>query len=147
MKLLAAFVSGLLFATGLVLSGMTQPSYVVGFLDFFGNWKPQLLFVMIGALTVYALVSHLVLKRPLPLFNDAFDRPVSNKIDARLIAGAVIFGIGWGLSGVCPGPAVVAFTTGAREAIIALTSIVAGIIIYRFVTRPANGAPDEPTCG
>ncbi|MDQ3031196.1 MAG: YeeE/YedE family protein [Myxococcota bacterium] len=109
----AALAAGLLFGVGLVVSGMTVPAKVIGFLDFAGAWDPTLMFVMAGAIAVHAVVYRLVRRRASPLFADAFQVPTRKDIDARLVLGAAIFGVGWGLGGYCPGPAVSSLVTGS----------------------------------
>lgn len=146
MKSVAAFLSGALFATGLYISGMTRPENIIGFLDFFGAWKPALAFVMIGAVGVYAVLYPLVLKRHRPLYAPAFDIPSTHKIDARLIAGAIAFGIGWGLGGLCPGPALVAFGSGARMAFVWMAALLTGIALHHFATNQGTSG-DQDTCG
>jgi hypothetical protein len=107
MTRLAALLSGLVFGLGLVVSGMTDPAKVHAFLDLFGKWDPSLAFVMAGAIGVHAALRPFVLRRASPMFATRFDVPLLRAIDGRLVAGAAIFGIGWGLGGVCPGPAIV----------------------------------------
>jgi len=106
-KILAALGSGLVFGLGLVISGMTQPGKVLGFLDVFGRWDPTLAFVMGGALVVAAPGFALLKRRDTSLLGEALRWPSANVIDLPLIAGAALFGIGWGLVGLCPGPALV----------------------------------------
>lgn len=108
-----AFASGTLFAVGLGVSGMTKPSKVVGFLDVFGDWDPSLAIVMAGAVGVHSTAYHLFVRGDRsPWFAGAFDRPIREAIDRPLVAGAAIFGIGWGIGGLCPGPALVAVAGG-----------------------------------
>ena len=102
---LAALVCGTLFGVGLAMSGMTDTAKVIGFLDLFGNWDFDLAFVMGGAILVTALGFPLVTKRPKPLFAESFEIPANKQIDPRLIIGGILFGVGWGLGGFCPGPA------------------------------------------
>ncbi len=128
--LLAAFACGLLFAVGLAVGGMTQPSKVVGFLDFTGAWDPSLALVMGGALLTHGLLRPLVLRRARPLFAREFSLPSKVEIDRRLIAGAAIFGVGWGLGGFCSGPAIVAFGAGTRAAIVVVPAMLAGMVVY-----------------
>jgi uncharacterized membrane protein YedE/YeeE len=112
MKLnLAALISGIIFGLGLCVSEMINPTRVIGFLDLLGNWDATLLFVMIAALAVAGIGFPLVLKRANPLLADKFFVPERSDIDSRLIAGSVIFGIGWGLAGLCPGPAIAALAS------------------------------------
>jgi uncharacterized membrane protein YedE/YeeE len=145
--LAAAFLSGLLFAIGLVLGGMTQPSKVVGFLDLTGDWDPSLALVMGGALGTHALGRRLVLRRPRPLLDSRFHLPTRSEIDASLLGGAAIFGIGWGLGGFCPGPAMVALGAGARASLVFVPAMIAGMLLHDrwfaelAATTAANTAP------
>lgn len=107
MKNIAAGLAGLLFGIGLILSGMTQPAIVQAFLDVSGAWNPRLLFVMAGAVLTTMLGYRLVLRRPRPWLDRAFHLPTSKTIDPKLLSGAALFGIGWGVAGYCPGPALV----------------------------------------
>lgn len=133
--------AGLLFAVGLVVSGMTQPSKVVAFLDFTGDWDPSLAFVMVGAIGVYFAVHRgLVLRRERPLLAPRFFVPTATAIDARLIGGAIIFGVGWGLSGFCPGPALVAFGAGTTAALWFVPAVLAGMALFHVVGRVWAGS-------
>jgi uncharacterized membrane protein YedE/YeeE len=132
---LIAVVSGALFASGLVVSGMTLPAKVQGFLDFTGAWDPSLALVMGGAVSVYAVTWTLVRRMKRPLAGDGFIVPTNRTIDARLIAGAAIFGVGWGLSGYCPGPAVVAASTGTAPALVYLAAMLAGMVLRDLQAR------------
>ena len=126
-SLLAAFAAGLLFAVGLAISGMTQPTKVVGFLDVTGNWDPSLALVMVGALAVYVVAFPLITKREGPLLAGAFDIPTRRDFTAPLIGGAVLFGLGWGLAGFCPGPAVAAVGAGMGEAWLFVATMLTGM--------------------
>lgn len=108
MKGVIALLSGLVFGVGLAMSGMTDTAKVIGFLDLFGNWVPDLAFVMGGAVLVTVIAFRLVLRRPNPLFAEAFSLPSATTLDRRLLTGAAIFGVGWGIYGYCPGPAIAA---------------------------------------
>jgi uncharacterized membrane protein YedE/YeeE len=144
----AAFVSGLLFAIGLVISGMTMPGNIVGFLDFFGHWKPALALVMVGAVGVYAGLYPLVLRRRIPFFAPAFDLPDVMKVDSRLIVGAATFGVGWGIAGFCPGPALTTLGTGAAEAVIFVAAMATGVILFHCTFQSgAPGAEGHNACG
>lgn len=134
-SMLAALVSGFVFALGLALSGMTQPSKIVGFLDVFGSWDPTLAFVMIGAVGVHFGTRLLVMKREQPLFQPRFVLPTNSTIDKPLIVGAVLFGAGWGLAGYCPGPAVVSLGSFAPAAVLFVVSMGAGMLLFSLYQR------------
>lgn len=126
MKVLVALLSGLLFGLGLDLAGMTQPAVVLGFLDVFGQWDPRLAFVMAGAVITTAVGYRWVLRRPRPLLEDRFQLPTARPFDARLVAGAALFGIGWGIAGYCPGPALASLGAGAPSLLALVASMTAG---------------------
>jgi uncharacterized membrane protein YedE/YeeE len=133
--LLTAGVAGLLFALGLGLAGMTDPARVVGFLDVAGRWDPSLAFVMAGALGTYALARRVVLRRARPLLAPAFPAPGPRELDARLLTGAALFGVGWGLSGYCPGPAVASLAVGGRTVALFVAAMVSGMALFRAWER------------
>lgn len=126
MKILVALLSGLLFGLGLSLGGMTQPAVVLNFLDIFGTWDPRLAFVMSGAVVTTAIGYLLVLRRPRPLWEDSFTLHTSVQLDRRLIAGAALFGIGWGIAGYCPGPALASLSGGAVSLLLLVACMVVG---------------------
>jgi uncharacterized membrane protein YedE/YeeE len=132
---LAAALGGAVFAVGLALSGMTLPSKVIGFLDITGVWDPSLAFVMIGAIGVHALLRVLILRRGKPLFDDRFHAPTQSRVDGRLVAGAAIFGIGWGLAGYCPGPAVLSLASGALAPVVFVAAMAVGMITVAKVSK------------
>jgi uncharacterized protein len=134
---ISALLSGLLFGAGLVLSGMTVPANVVGFLDFTGAWNPALAFVMGGAIAVHMPLYWLIRKRKSPLFDTQFHVPSRRDIDWRLLAGAAVFGIGWGLGGFCPGPGLVSLASGTAAPMIFVGSMTLGVVLYRVVQPPA----------
>src|SRR5690606_15297342 len=113
----ASFAAGALFAVGLSLAGMTQPSKVIGFLDFFGRWDPSLMFVMGGAIGVHLVLSRFIVKRESPLFAARFRIPTRRDVTPKLVAGAALFGIGWGLGGFCPGPGIASIGTLGAHAL------------------------------
>ena len=121
-----AFAAGLLFGLGLSLGGMTQPAVVLGFLDIFGAWDPRLVFVMAGAVLTTAVGYRLVLRRTRPLLAERFQWPTSRRIDARLVGGAALFGIGWGIAGYCPGPALASLGAGAPALLVLVACMIAG---------------------
>jgi uncharacterized protein len=133
---LTAFVSGLLFAAGLCCSGMTRPQKVIGFLDFSGAWDPSLAFVMAAAVAVAACGFWIAARRPAPFFESRFDLPsVERPIDRRLFLGATLFGIGWGLSGLCPGPAIVSLASGQVGLWVFVAGMLGGIVVHRAFAR------------
>lgn len=127
---LYAFLSGLLFAAGLGISGMTQPAKVKAFLDVAGAWDPSLLFVMAGGIGVTAILYRVVFRRAFPWEAPRFQMPTSRNIDAPLIVGAVLFGIGWGLVGYCPGPAVVSLAALDPGVWIFAAAMMAGMFLF-----------------
>lgn len=131
----ASFGSALLFGLGLGLSGMTLPSKVIGFLDVTGPWDPTLAFVMMGAIVVHGISFRLITKRTSPFLTTSFRLPTRNDIDSRLIIGALVFGLGWGLAGFCPGPAIVGLVSGIPAVFVFVASMLVGIYAYRFVFR------------
>jgi uncharacterized membrane protein YedE/YeeE len=132
---LSAVLAGALFGVGLVVSGMTKPAKVVGFLDVSGEWDASLAFVMIGAIAVHLVAHRLVTNRPSPLFDTRFHLPTRKDIDARLVAGAALFGLGWALGGFCPGPGLVTAASGALPAIVFVVGMTAGIKIEHAASR------------
>lgn len=134
-----AALAGVLFGVGLALSGMTQPAKVLGFLDVTGRWDPSLMFVMGGALAVHTLLTRVVLQRPRPLFDDDFHLPAKTTVDNRLVAGAALFGIGWGLGGFCPGPALVSAASGALPAVVFAIAMSAGMVLQHLTLGARAG--------
>lgn len=126
MKVLSALICGLLFGLGLGLGGMTQPAVVLGFLNVFGHWDPRLIFVMGGAVVTTLIGYRWVLRRSRPLFEDDFKMPSLHDIDGRLVVGAALFGIGWGIAGYCPGPALVSLDGGSLSVLVLVGSMAAG---------------------
>ncbi|EED35236.1 YeeE/YedE family protein [Luminiphilus syltensis NOR5-1B] len=133
MSKLAALVSGILFGIGLALSGMTNTAKVQGFLDLFGDWQPDLAFVMGGALLISLGATPFILQRSKPIFAEAFSLPASAVIDRRLIGGGVLFGIGWGLVGYCPGPAIAALAYGTESTVVFIAAMLAGMGLAKLL--------------
>ena len=131
--LVGAFVSGLIFALGLGLGGMTQPAKVTAFLDLAGNWDPSLAFVMGGAILGYAPLYHLIRRRSTPLFASTFSVSTRTGLDLRLLGGAALFGVGWGLGGFCPGPAVTSLASGHPSVLIFVASMLAGMYLFKWI--------------
>ena len=138
MRALAGLAAGLVFGIGLVISGMFNPAKVLNFLDIAGTWDPSLIFVMGGALVVTFIGYRVVLSRPGPMFDTRFFVPDRSDIDARLLTGAALFGVGWGIGGYCPGPAVTSSTLGGSPTLVFLICMIGGMILVRFV--PAGRA-------
>lgn len=130
MQMLVVIVAGVLFAAGLAVGGMTDPSKVVGFLDLFGDWDPSLAFVMGGAVGLNLLTFRYILRRPNPLLAPAFSLPSRTQIDARLLFGAALFGVGWGIAGLCPGPAVVSLATGSLKVLGFFGAMAVGALVH-----------------
>lgn len=132
---IAALLAGLIFGLGLTISEMVNPAKVLAFLDVFGNWDPSLAFVMGGALIVTAIGYRLAWTRAKPVFTERFQVPGNRQIDARLAFGAVLFGIGWGLVGLCPGPAISALSIGGTPVLVFLGAMGAGMAAFEVFDR------------
>lgn len=135
MSAFAAFAAGLVFGIGLIVSGMTDPGKVIGFLDVAGKWDPSLAFVMGGAVCVGLFAFALARRRAQAFLGGAIDLPQRRDIDKRLVAGSLVFGIGWGLAGFCPGPALVSFASGEAKAAVFVAAMLGGMIIYHAAER------------
>ncbi len=133
MPYIVVYLAGLLFGLGIMISGMANPAKVINFFDVFGTWDPSLIFVMGGALVTTFIGYRLVLARQRPWLAERFYLPSNTTIDARLIAGAAIFGIGWGISGFCPGGALPTLGTGRIDVALFVAAMLAGILITRSV--------------
>lgn len=137
---LAALLSGLIFGLGLILSGMANPEKVLGFLDLAGLWDPSLAFVMGGAILVGLVAFTIARKRTLSFLGFDMKLPASTHIDSRLVVGSLMFGIGWGIAGFCPGPGLVALGAGELKAVVFVSSMVAGMGIYGWIERKRSAA-------
>jgi hypothetical protein len=135
MHALGAFITGLIFGVGLILSGMTDPSKVIGFLDLAGRWDPSLAFVMVGAILVGAIGYAVARKRAAAFLGGAIRLPTSRQIDRQLVLGSLVFGAGWGLAGFCPGPAIVSLGAGQHKAVVFVAAMFAGMAIYEAAER------------
>jgi hypothetical protein len=138
-----ALAAGSLFGVGLAVSGMTLPARVIGFLDVTGRWDPTLAFVMAGAIAVHFVLFRLILRRQAPIFDSHFHVPTRRDIDLRLIGGAALFGVGWGLAGQCPGPALTNLATGAPSALLFVATMAAGMVIQRELDRLLARRPER----
>ena len=134
MKNIFAFTFGGLFSVGLMLSGMSNPAKVIGFLDIFGQWDPSLAFVMIGAIVVAFIPSQKAIRHPVTVFNEVIELSKKTQLDTKLIAGAFIFGIGWGIAGICPAPAFTLIGLGYYQALYFIVAMLFGVLIHRKVT-------------
>lgn len=135
MQTFIALIVGQLFGIGLIISGMTDPSKVIGFLDLAGAWDPSLAFVMGGAIAVGFVAFRIAGRRARSLLGTEMRLPTSSRIDRRLILGGLVFGAGWGLAGYCPGPALASLATGASQPLVFTLAMVAGMGIFEFLER------------
>ncbi|MBF6568834.1 MAG: YeeE/YedE family protein [Candidatus Binataceae bacterium] len=145
MQKLFASIAGLIFGAGLIIGGMTQPAKVIGFLDFAGKWDASLAFVMGGAVAVSAIAYQFISKRTAPVLAPEFAIPQARAVDRRLLAGAVLFGIGWGLGGFCPGPAVTSVLSGHLAAPVFVVGMLAGMAVYALLVEHAGAVASD--CG
>lgn len=143
MRTFLTFLIGVVFGTGIVVSGMANPAKVINFFDVAGSWDASLAFVMGGAVITTFIGYRLVLRRPAPIYGPVFDVPQNRSLDARLLVGAGIFGIGWGIAGFCPGGALPALGTLNNQVIIFVAALIAGMLATRFVL--ARRAPRPPS--
>jgi uncharacterized membrane protein YedE/YeeE len=135
MPVLTALLAGLLFGLGLILSGMSNPARVLGFLDVAGTWNPSLLLVMAGAVAIAAPMLAVAGRRAVSYVGAEMKLPTARQIDGPLVAGGILFGIGWGLAGLCPGPAIVIAGGGETKAIVFVIAMVAGMTLFELRRR------------
>jgi uncharacterized protein len=128
--LVTSFLSGIVFAAGLGISGMTRPVKVIGFLDVFGSWDLSLAFVMIGAISIFFVAIRRSRRMVSPLFAAKFAIPTRSDLDPQLIVGAALFGMGWGLGGFCPGPAIVSLASGAAPVAVFTSAMISGMLLH-----------------
>jgi uncharacterized membrane protein YedE/YeeE len=140
----SVLAAGLLFGFGLALAGMTHAGKVLGFLDVAGNWDPSLLLVLTGAVIVTLAAFRLILRRPRPLFESKFKLPTAREIDASLMAGAAVFGIGWGISGYCPGPGIALLAAPGWETWVFIPAVLIGDFLHGALTRSTGGVVTTP---
>jgi hypothetical protein len=129
-RVLSALLCGLVFGAGLAISGMVNPAKVLGFLDITGQWDPSLTLVMAGGVAVFAVGFRLIQRGPKPMFAEKFEIPTRRDIDPKLVIGAVLFGIGWGLAGFCPGPALTSLAFGLTKVYVFVGAMLAGSLGY-----------------
>lgn len=132
---LAAWLAGLVFGIGLIVSGMANPAKVLGFLDLAGAWDPSLAFVMGGAVAVGMIAFFVARRRTVTLLGAEVRLPVARDIDRRLVLGSLVFGVGWGIAGFCPGPGLVALGTGSAKALIFVAAMLAGMGLFELLER------------
>lgn len=146
MRLITTYLIGVIFGAGIALSGMANPAKVLNFFDVAGTWDPSLILVMGGALTVTFIGYRLILRRPAPVFAPKFALPTSRVIDLKLVGGSALFGVGWGMTGFCPGGALPALGTGVPQVFIFCAAMLVGLMLGKagvaFVSRP--GASQVP---
>jgi uncharacterized membrane protein YedE/YeeE len=133
--ILSALLAGTVFGVGLTLSGMVDPNKVVNFLDVTGNWDPSLMFVLGGAVITTTIAYRFIFAQEKPLFDEDFHLPTLLKIDGKLLSGSIMFGIGWGLIGYCPGPAVASIGFRPEEPLIVVASMLVGMLLFRTVAK------------
>ena len=142
MRHISIILIGALFGAGLALSGMLNPSKVAGFLDLFGTWDPSLAFVMGGGVVANFIGHRIVMRRPGPVFAAGFRIPANNAIDSKLVVGSALFGIGWGLGGLCPGPAISSLLLAPGDAVLFVLMMLAGLAVGRMLTSGPAATPE-----
>lgn len=145
MALFYAWLAGLIFGIGLLISGMTNPAKVIGFLDLAGHWDPSLAFVMAGAIAVAAVGFKFARTRTRSLLGLPMNLPTARHIDRRLIVGSLLFGIGWGLAGVCPGPALVLLGSGIGKGAVFVIAMLVGMGLFEWLERKKQRATSTPS--
>ncbi len=144
MSVLLSFVFGLIFGLGLIVSGMSNPAKIIGFLDLAGVWDPSLIFVMAGAIAIGIVAFTLARRRERSLLGAPMQLPTARDIDRRLVAGSALFGIGWGLAGICPGPALVLLGSGSAKGIVFTLALLAGMALFEVQQRMRQAASHSP---
>jgi uncharacterized membrane protein YedE/YeeE len=144
MNILLSLLAGVLFGVGLIVAGMANPSKVLGFLDFAGTWDPSLALAMAGGIGVGVVAFSLAKKRTFSLLGLPMEMPSSRELDGRLIGGSVLFGIGWGLAGICPGPALVLLGAGAPQGFLFFAALLAGMWLFELLERRKPARLTEP---
>lgn len=127
---LSAFLIGVVFGAGLAVSGMGQPQRILGFLDFTGAWDPALALVMVGAIGIHFVAQRMAKRQPAPLLSPSWPDYPFTRVDARLLAGSVLFGLGWGIAGFCPAPGIISAAAGVREGLIFVPAMLAGMALF-----------------
>ncbi|MGV3581707.1 MAG: DUF6691 family protein [Methylophilus sp.] len=135
MRIISAFITGLIFGIGLIISGMTNPAKIIGFLDITGQWDPSLLLVMLGAVSISFFAFRFVERKPVSLLGDNIQLPKKTGLDKSLILGAVLFGIGWGLAGYCPGPALASLSSGLLPPVLFVLTMITGMGVFEIYKK------------
>lgn len=135
MRTASSLIAGLLFGLGLIIAGMGNPAKVLAFLDLAGNWDPSLALVMGGAIPVSAIAFRIAERRSTTFFGHAIQLPGTRNLDRRLLIGGLLFGIGWGLAGICPGPALVLLGSGVSKVLIFIAAMLAGMALFEMLER------------
>ena len=143
MQVISAFVAGLVFGLGLILSGMADPAKVLGFLDLAGLWDPSLAFVMAGAIAIGIFAFALARRRTVSYLGLNMKLPTARQIDRRLIGGSLLFGVGWGIAGFCPGPGVVVLGMGQLKALVFTVAMLVGMGLFEFFERRSSLKPKQ----
>jgi len=138
MKNTVTFLAGLIFGLGLIVSGMTNPANIIGFLDIAGNWNPSLVFVMVGGISMTFFAFRNMANRKLTLFNEPVHLPGTTHLSKELVIGSLLFGAGWALAGFCPGPALVALGTGSKQAGLFVLSMLIGMLAHDSVFKTSS---------
>lgn len=135
MSIVFSLLVGLVFGTGLIIAGMADPSKVLGFLDVVGNWDPSLALVMAGAIAIGLVTYRLAGRRTVSLLGKPMNVPVVENVDRRLVIGSALFGIGWGLAGICPGPSFVLLGIGSAKGLVFVMAMLAGMVLFELYQR------------
>lgn len=138
MSIISAFIIGIIFGTGLIISGMIYPSKVIGFLDLAGNWDPSLGLVMLGAIITASVAFYFIRNRKQSYLGISIQLPKSKNIDKRLLIGGLLFGIGWGIAGICPGPAIVDLGTANSKVIVFFVAMLVGMYGFSLVSKDSH---------
>lgn len=144
MYVFTSLLAGLVFGFGLILSGMANPAKVLGFLDLAGRWDPSLALVMVGAIAVGFFAFAFAKTRTLSFLGAEMRLPTTRRIDRRLLAGGLLFGVGWGVAGFCPGPAIVALGMGESKAVVFVAAMLAGMGVFELLERAKRSEPSDP---
>ena len=135
LRIITSLIAGFIFALGLGIAGMTQPLRVISFLDIFGEWNPALAFVMVGAIAVHSLSYFFARDKKSPALDSSFYIPNKSELDIKLLSGSALFGVGWGLGGFCPGPAITSLASGSSVVFTFATSMAAGMLFFKSLKK------------